>query len=325
MAQMDDRKMTTMEILCCTDHNFVIPMGVMMHSLCINNKSNELHFHVFIDETVTEEQKKELREVINERNTLNFYLVDVSSIEKYLIVKVANFPISIYYRLLLADILPETVHKVLYLDADIIVRHDLKELYNTDIDEVAIAGVTEPDGIDGSCSRLDYPLSLGYFNSGVLLFNLDYFRKNNVTEALINFIKGNPEKLGCPDQDTLNFVLRNEKKMLPLKYNVQEGFFRVKPEALNSKEQFSAIHDPYIVHYTTNEKPWKKSCRHPLRNLYYEYRKGTPWVNSTFMEHFHHKRVISRRQQFNTYVMNALKKVLGKTPKIEYYNIQLNK
>lgn len=316
--------MTTMEILCCTDHNFVIPMGVMMHSLCVNNKSNKLHFHVFIDETVTEEQKKELREVINEGNALNFYLVDVSNIEKYLIVKVANFPISIYYRLLLAEILPESVHKVLYLDADIIVRHDLKELYDTKIDDVALAAVTEPDGTGRNCERLGYPSELGYFNSGVILFNLDYFRKNNVTEKLINFIKENPEKLGCPDQDTLNFVLRNKKQMLPLKYNVQEGFFRVRTEALVTKEQLSAIQDPYIVHFTTNEKPWKKSCRHPLRNLYYEYRKGTPWVNSTFMEHFHHKRVISRRQQFNTIVMEFLNRVLGKTPKTQYYNIQLN-
>ena len=145
--------MTTMEILCCTDHNFVIPMGVMMHSLCVNNKSNKLHFHVFIDETVTEEQKKELREVINEGNALNFYLGDVSNIEKYLIVKVANFPISIYYRLLLAEILPESVHKVLYLDADIIVRHDLKELYDTKIDDIALAAVTESDGTGGNCEK----------------------------------------------------------------------------------------------------------------------------------------------------------------------------
>lgn len=100
-----------MEILCCTDHNFVIPMGVMMHSLCINNANNELHFHVFVDNSVTEKQKDELREVINKGNTLTFYLVDVSAIQKYLIVKVAAFPISIYYRLLLADILPKELHK----------------------------------------------------------------------------------------------------------------------------------------------------------------------------------------------------------------------
>lgn len=313
-----------MDILCCTDHNFVIPMGVMMHSLCVNNRSNELHFHVFIDDSVTQEQKVEIETVINKGDTVSFYSIDVSSIQQYLIVKVANFPISIYYRLLLADILPETVHKVLYLDADIIVRHDLKELYDINIDDAALAAVTEPDGADGSCKSLGYPSDLGYFNSGVILFNLDYFRKKNITEKLINFIKENPEKLRCPDQDALNFVLRDEKKMLPLKYNVQEGFFRIKPETLNSKEQLSAIQDPNIVHYTTNEKPWKKTCRHPLRNLYYEYRKGTPWAKSTYMEHFHHKRVITRRQQFNTYVMEVWKKILGKTTKIEYYNIQLN-
>lgn len=313
-----------MDILCCTDHNFVIPMGVMMHSLCVNNRGNELHFHIFVDSSVTQEQKTEIDAVVNKGDTVNFYTIDVSSIQQYLIVKVSNFPISIYYRLLLADILPESVHKVLYLDADIIVRHDLKELYDTKIDDIALAAVTESDGTGGNCERLGYPSELGYFNSGVILFNLDYFRKNNVTEQLINFIKENPEKLGCPDQDTLNFVLRNEKRMLPLKYNVQEGFFRVSPEAVATKEQLSAIQDPYIVHFTTNEKPWKKSCRHPLRHLYYEYRKGTPWAKSTFMEHFRHKRVISRRQQFNTNVMKILNKILGKTPKTQYYNIQLN-
>ena len=316
--------MTTMEILCCTDHNFVIPMGVMMHSLCVNNKSNELHFHVFIDETVTEEQKKELREVINEGNTLNFYLVDVSSIEKYLIVKVANFPISIYYRLLLADILPESVHKVLYLDADIIVRHDLKKLYDTKIDDVALAAVTEPDGTGGNCERLGYPSELGYFNSGVILFNLDYFRKNNVTEQLINFIKENPEKLGCPDQDTLNAVLHNEKIDLPIIYNVQEGYYRIPPTIVMTEELNKAIHDPYIVHFSTNNKPWNKHCRHPLRNLYYEYRKGTPWENSTFMEHFHHKRIITRRQQFNTWIMRTYNRIFKKGNEIKYININLN-
>lgn len=313
-----------MEILCCTDHNFVIPMGVMMHSLCVNNKSNELHFHVFIDETVTEEQKKELREVINEGNTLNFYLVDVSSIEKYLIVKVANFPISIYYRLLLADILPESVHKVLYLDADIIVRHDLKKLYDTKIDDVALAAVTEPDGTGGNCERLGYPSELGYFNSGVILFNLDYFRKNNVTEQLINFIKENPEKLGCPDQDTLNAVLHNEKIDLPIIYNVQEGYYRIPPTIVMTEELNKAIHDPYIVHFSTNNKPWNKHCRHPLRNLYYEYRKGTPWENSTFMEHFHHKRIITRRQQFNTWIMRTYNRIFKKGNEIKYININLN-
>lgn len=313
-----------MDILCCTDHNFVIPMGVMMHSLCVNNRGNELHFHIFVDSSVTQEQKTEIDAVVNKGDAVNFYTIDVSSIQQYLIVKVSNFPISIYYRLLLADILPESVHKVLYLDADIIVRHDLKELYDTKIDDVALAAVTEPDGTGGNCERLGYPSELGYFNSGVILFNLDYFRQHGITDKLISFIKTHPEQLGCPDQDTLNAVLHNEKIDLPIIYNVQEGYYRIPPTIVMTEELNKAIHDPYIVHFSTNNKPWNKHCRHPLRNLYYEYRKGTPWENSTFMEHFRHKRVISRQQQFNTYVMKMLNKVLGKTHKTKYYNIQLN-
>jgi len=311
-----------MDILCCTDHNFVIPMGVMMHSLCVNNRGNELHFHIFVDSSVTQEQKTEIDAVVNKGDAVNFYTIDVSSIQQYLIVKVSNFPISIYYRLLLADILPESVHKVLYLDADIIVRHDLKELYDTKIDDVALAAVTEPDGTGGNCERLGYPSELGYFNSGVILFNLDYFRQHGITDKLISFIKTHPEQLGCPDQDTLNAVLHNEKIDLPIIYNVQEGYYRIPPTIVMTEELNKAIHDPYIVHFSTNNKPWNKHCHHPLRNLYYVYRKGTPWENSNFMEHFHHKRTITRRQMINTWIMGCLNRITGKGA-VKYIKIML--
>lgn len=315
-----------MEILCCTDHNFVIPMGVMMHSLCINNANNELHFHVFIDNSVTEKQKDELREVINEGNTLTFYLVDVSAIQKYLIVKVAAFPISIYYRLLLADILPKELHKVLYLDADIIVRHDLSRLWNYDIKDYALAAVEDQSPNYKFWEFLDYPKGKGYFNSGVILFNLDFIRSNKCSQELIDFIKGNPDKLKCPDQDTLNYVFRDRKKLLPLKYNVMEGFYRQPPLQPDSAELEDAIKDPFILHFN-GDKPWQKKCHHPLKNLYYEYKEGTPWVHNDFMEHFKHKRVITRRQQFNTWIMNLYKSISGKSDKerIKYIAIKLTK
>lgn len=313
-----------MNILCCTDHNFVIPMGVMIHSVCTNDDGHNLHFHVFIDDSVTEAQRTELRQVIRPADEIIFYKVDIKNIQKYLVVKVANFPVSIYYRLLLADILPSDLHKILYLDADIVVRHDLSDLWNTDLTGKALAAVSDQYAPDGVCRRLGYPIEKGYFNSGVILFNLDYFRLHGITDKLISFIKTHPEQLGCPDQDTLNAVLHNEKIDLPIIYNVQEGYYRIPPTIVMTEELNKAIHDPYIVHFSTNNKPWNKHCRHPLRNLYYEYRKGTPWENSTFMEHFRHKRVISLRQHFNTCVMKMLNKVLGRTPKTEYYNIQLN-
>lgn len=279
-----------MDIVCCTDTNFVIPLGVMIHSLCVNNERQELHFHVIIDDSVSEHQKEELRTVIPGDGTVNFYLIDVENIRQYLVVKVENFPVPIYYRLLMAKILPESVHKVLYLDADIIVRHDLAELWNISLENLAVAGVPNAS-YSNHCERLAYSEELGYFNSGVLLFNLDYIREHGLTDDFISYIMNNPEKLLMPDQDVLNYVLKDCKMMLPVQFNAQEEFYRIPPvvEYVNDKYIQDGIENPLIVHFT-GIKPWNKKCQHPLKNLYYYYRSNTVWDGNTFMETFcYHK------------------------------------
>ena len=316
-----------MHILCCTDTNFVIPMGVMIHSLCVNNPCEKLHFHVIIDESVTEQQKAELQTVVPEDAEISFYLINIENIRQYLVVKVENFPIPIYYRLLMAKILPESVHKILYLDADMIVRHDLSELWNTPLDNIAVAGVQEASG-PAQCHRLGYPEEKGYFNSGVLLFNLDFIRSHNITDQYIKYIIENPEKLQCPDQDVINYVLRDKKIPLPLRYNLQEAYLRVPPLVKdNINGDFERdICNPVIVHYN-KEKPWNKKCKHPLKNLYYHYKKDTIWANSTYMEKFKYKKLnIPLIIQLKIHVYNLLVLLgLQKKEKIFYREMHLEK
>jgi len=302
-------------------------MGVMMHSLCVNNKKEKLHFHIIVDDSVTEQQKEEIKTVVPNDAIISFYLINLDSIRQYLIVKVENFPIPIYYRLLMAKILPESVHKILYLDADMIVRHDLSELWNTPLDNIAVAGVQEVFG-SVQCHRLDYPEEKGYFNSGVLLFNLDFIRSHNITDQYIKYIIENPEKLHCPDQDVINYVLRDDKIPLPLRYNVQEAYLRVPPivkDNINGDLE-KDICNPVIVHYT-KEKPWNKKCEHPLKNLYYHYKKDTIWANSTYMEKFKYKKLnIPLIIQLKIHVYNLLV-LLGllKKEKVLYREMHLEK
>lgn len=281
-----------MHILSCTDTNFVIPLGVMLHSLCVNDGGNELHFHIIIDDSVTEQQKDELRSILPPNGTMDFCLIDLENIKDYLVVKVENFPIPIYYRLLVAKILPKTIHKVLYLDADMIVRHDLSSLWNVALDDVAVAAIPNQSDCGQYWKRLDYPKKLGYFNSGVLLLNIDYIRKENLTDVFITYIKENPDRLLCPDQDVLNYVLRNCKVMLPVRFNAQEGFYRNPPQAVfGDPDMFEEdINNPFIVHYT-KEKPWTKKCLHPLKNLYYHYKAGTVWAQNDYMEKFKYEKL----------------------------------
>ncbi len=299
-----------------------------MHSLCVNNEKEKLHFHIIVDDTVNERQKEELRTVVPKDGEISFYLINIDNIREYLIVKVENFPIPIYYRLLMAKILPLTVHKVLYLDADMIVRHDLSELWNTPLENLAVAGVSNQSNCGCYWERLSYKKEQGYFNSGVLLFNLDYIREKQLTEQFIDYIKSNPEKLLCPDQDVLNYVLRESKKHLSVYYNAQEGFYREPPEMITGqKEEFQkAIQDPAIVHYT-KEKPWTKGCTHPLRNLYYYYKKDTVWANNNYMEKFRYKKIhtpiIFKIKIFLANLIGIINR--NKTQRIVYLNIHLDK
>lgn len=316
-----------MHILSCTDTNFVIPLGVMLHSLCVNDGGNELHFHVIIDDSVTEQQKEELRSILPPNGMMDFYLIDLENIKDYLVVKVENFPIPIYYRLLVAKILPKTIHKVLYLDADMIVRHDLSSLWNVALDDVAVAAIPNQSDCGQFWKRLDYPKKLGYFNSGVLLLSLDFIRKNSLTDVFITYIKDNPDRLLCPDQDVLNYVLRNCKVMLPVRFNAQEGFYRNPPQAVFGEPDVfeEDINNPFIVHYT-KEKPWTKGCSHPLKNLYYYYKAETIWAKNNYMEKFKYKTIpISLSLRLKTLIAKAIgmignreeKKVIYRTIKIE--------
>ena len=280
-----------MNILTCTDKNFVIPTGVMLYSVCKHNPCDNLNLYVIVDKTVTMKQKKQMEKQVKifKYANIHFIRIDVSNIEKYLVVKTACFPISIYYRLLLTDLLPQTIDKILYLDADIIVRHNLSDLWETDISNNAIGAVVNQSNGKNSWERLNYPKEKAYFNSGVLLINIHYWREHLVTSSLIDYIKNNPDKLVYPDQDALNYVLQDKKLLLPERYNVQEAFYRLNREIVpneNSEEIEKALENPYILHFTYH-KPWFIECEHPLRHVYFDYKKETIWKHNMYMEFKH--------------------------------------
>ena len=309
-----------MNILTCTDSRFVIPTGVMFSSICINNQEEELNFHLIIDGSVTESQKEALREEIEKKysnTTLSFYLIQIEDIKKYLIVKRACFPVSIYYRLLLENILPSDIDKILYLDGDIVVRHNLKDLWQTDISDYAVGAVVNQTNSSSFWNRLGYPKEKGYFNSGVLLINLKYWREHELSQQYIKYIKENPDKLLYPDQDVLNVILQDSKKLLPERYNVQEAFYRIGRECVpceNTDEIEKAIYDPCIIHYT-DVKPWHFECKHPFRKVYDEYRSRTRWKSNYEMEISH----IFNKSTILIHIKRIIRKMLHKKVKQRNY------
>lgn len=278
-----------MNIVACADRRNVMPTGVMMCSVCVNNPDVDIQFHVIIDMDVTAEDCDDLADVAAPyRASVHFYRVDEQLLGNPFPQVDNIITRATYFRLYLTDILPPSIDKVLYLDGDVIVRHSLKELWNVDLSGYALAAV--PDKCMGTADRYDalgYSKSLGYFNSGVLLINLAYWRQHQVTKLFAGFLRDRWETILYHDQDVLNYIFREQKMMLPIKYNFQDGFLWKKPEYDCSKygeEVMEARKDPVIVHFTGKKKPWVFCYDpNPFRSTFLKYQKMTKW-RGVFMD-----------------------------------------
>lgn len=276
-----------MNIASCLDDNYAMPCGVLFVSICENNKDQEIVFYV-LSEKLKEENKKTLEKIVaGYGQHICFYTIDPEPVQHCPFQQEFQTPfitLSTYYRLLLSSTLPDNVDKVLYLDCDTIVCGELKELWNTVIDDYAIAAVSDCFGDSiVHYNRLNYDFSLGYFNAGVLLINLNCWRHNNIERKLLEYIRDYPETLEFYDQDALNYILREQKKELPIKYNLTSLFLWKTRYLLVKKsrweEVFAAIKAPVIVHYTISPKPWHKDSAYLLNHVWLEYYKMSPWKN----------------------------------------------
>ena len=276
-----------MDIVACTDKWFVMPTGVMMYSVCVNNPDVDIVFHIIIDDSVTGKGMRDLVETVTvfEGKSIAFYHVDVTKFPSFPCVTTRTaITQAAYYRLMLSEILPQTIRKVLYMDGDIIVRHSLLPLWNTDLKGYAVGAMPDIIGIEYSgefSKRLNYPSQFGYFNSGVLLVNLEYWREHRVVRDFMRYIQEHADILIFPDQDILNALFHDKKVVLPIKYNFICGFLWSSSQydfGKFGKELREALKDPVIVHFTGG-KPWQYSRlpQHPFSSTFYKYQRQTRW------------------------------------------------
>ena len=189
-----------------------------------------------------------------------------------------------YYRLFLSRVLSDNIEKVIYLDGDILVMDSLQGLWNIDMSEKAIAAV--PDSYNNDIThynRLRYSQEQGYFNAGVLLINLKYWREHKVENIFLDYVINYPERLACHDQDVMNYVFKDVKIELPIKYNMLNEYWFDVRYSLISWEYEQQILDgqknPVIIHFTCIPKPWYKNCKHPYKKMFEKYKSMSLWSN----------------------------------------------
>jgi lipopolysaccharide biosynthesis glycosyltransferase len=154
--------------------------------------------------------------------------------------------------------------KLLYLDGDICVVGDLAPIWYTDISKHFLAATENPFFMRHEEIGINQE-SL-YFNSGVMLLNLDKMRQKNFYDEAHRIIETQPHKLMFHDQDTFNMVVNGNFINLPNIYNFQTFLIRKihRYDKTKRKEIYQQFKSAVIIHYSSGIKPWRKYDPHPL-------------------------------------------------------------
>lgn len=284
-----------MDIICSTDDNFVQHCSIMLASVLINNENTSIWV---LSEGLTQVNQSILKkEVESKGGIFNYLEVDSKIISRLPMPEndsLSHISTATYYRLLVSEILPATVEKAIYLDCDIIVKESLQQLWNTNIDNYAIGAVHQMWQEIHDAYRLGYPVEYGYFNAGVLLINLKYWREKSISSKLVNYLTSNYDNILMHDQDALNAVLYNKSFTLPCKWNMLHFFFYPDSKTIKGVFNGKLINDyseykkqlrhyrkePVVIHYVSKPKPWQDGCLHPFIKEYYKYAKKTIFFNT---------------------------------------------
>ena len=230
----------------------------------INNTSERLHFFVLHDDTFMEQQKGKLARMIEEGgNEIDFYEVSIPEDWKKL-KSIKNFTIGTLFRLMISDKLPRDIGRVIYIDADILVNLDIKELWDIDIGNALVCGRKE--------KHYDNPIfdegisEDSYVNAGVLIFNLDKIReKHDLYRESIRFFERHPNCM-WNDEDAINFVLNKKQKIIPNRFNTFTVFAEeAEPEFLK-----------HCIYHFAGDHPRANGSRAFDREFFRTLRQ-TPW------------------------------------------------
>ena len=262
-------------------------------SLLENNKDvDEINIFI-IDIEISEKHKQDLLDLAASYGRYLKFLEDLK-VEDIVHTKinVGCWHISTFSRLFLLHVLRETIDKVIYIDCDMIIRHSLKTLWETEMEG---AWCMSADDCRGRMYRKDIgiPDESIYTNNGLMVIDLAAWRDNDVESNFVDFINSYRGDITYMDQGVLNGVFQPLKKvkLLPISYNAQTVCYDLgydgiqacrKPVWAYTKEEFNnGIANPLVVHFTTcfmsGTRPWFKEDHHPYREEFLKYRSLTAW------------------------------------------------
>lgn len=267
-------------VISASNEKFVPHLATLILSLLKNKKKETIINFYIIDDDILLASKDKLNRMINDYKATICYL-QINKKKFNDMIESDRITTTAYFRISIPNFFKGTnIHKVIYLDCDIISLQPIEELWSIELGENLIAAV-EDAGFHHRLENMRIKTkSNRYFNSGVMLINIDKWRAQKISEQVINFALKNKDILRFHDQDALNAVLHDQWMILHPKWNAQSYIIlnKKKHPTKKGQERYKETRQcPFLIHYSGHIKPWHKNSEHPYKNNYLKIRLNTPF------------------------------------------------
>ncbi|MCE5255216.1 MAG: glycosyltransferase family 8 protein [Spirochaetaceae bacterium] len=264
-----------MNILVTLNSAYLRPVLVMLKSMFMNSQGEMFSIYL-MHSSLKQQEIDEINDFVTKHgHILHVITVDDECFKEAPVVM--HYSREMYYRLLAYKFLPKEVGKILYLDPDILVINNLHRLYDTDISDYLFAASYHRRMLSKEFNkvRLNAYDMQEYYNSGVLLMNVDRQRSEMDERKIFDFIARYKNRLVLPDQDVLNSLYSDSiRELNEVQFNLDTRFYRYNKLISNGGIDMDYIfHNTCILHFCGKRKPWHKNYMGVFHSLYKYYEK----------------------------------------------------
>jgi Lipopolysaccharide biosynthesis proteins, LPS:glycosyltransferases len=276
-----------MNLLFAINEAFVPGFVTTLFSFCVNNPGQHTAY-VMHDGLSSKALKRIQKDTHSLHVDLIFKNIGKGAFSSDLYTSLPRYYSQSINRLLPQLIVPDSVHRLLYLDSDLLIQGDVSAFYNLDFGSNFLAAPSvRRDGQDGGpywdqeagvYKMIRIPLDPDslYFNSGVLLMNVDAFRTLKI-DSYDSIVKEHRSEIVFADQDILNLMFEHRALRV-----VDRRLNCTIPDNMRlRKGEYSWIkNEVLILHFVIARKPWMPArYQNRLFRLYMKYyqKEGHPF------------------------------------------------
>lgn len=277
--------------LVVSSSNYFVPyLSVLLISLYKNSTDIYNYDIIIFENDITEINKQTLRKIVEKENiSLRFYNPSIffNNIEIGKIEKLRN--INSLYRILVPELM-KSYDKVIFTDSDLIFNNDLININKISLDDKILGCVVEPIWelfinnknktiIEYSKNILKLKNIYKYYNTGVIIFDIEKCIQNNFTQNILAMITPENFKFEWQEQCIITSLYNDKIAKIPFSWNYEvfdDDFIK---NLSHETKKYILTEEKNIIHFVGKEKPWLNKNHTKYHELWWDYAKHSPYYD----------------------------------------------